>query len=447
MKPLHALSGLGLLLLAACNSNQNDSDISLNSESNQAEQEWTNLVESLDFKPQTFVLNASQPNVITTNSGSKIHIPASAFVDQNGQVVTGQVDIIWQEYHTLADQIVSDINMVYDSSGVAYPFISGGMFSIDGAQSGRPISIADNKSVRIELASQSEQENFNFYVQDESGRWRFLENTTTRPVEDVSIVAPTNVAVAQDQYNREGFIFDAQPKNLNDFDEFAEQQIVGWQTSKKLVQREQFKIRNELAVCELSRENDSKYALNFVFEDETISYPVKPYLLEDAARETVANRAVLIEKVKETEVALANENTQRLIRSAEITSFATYNWDVCARMAEPLAAHKNFECLDPGVSPNKLRYSLVCLTDNCQVPFDISSGMGMVAGLTFDARKKNAVIAIDGTGKIFYAAPSEFVKFTKKKMEKSDFFTLIDSGVAMNSVADLDGVINYLKKI
>jgi hypothetical protein len=440
MKPLHALSGLGLLLLAACNSNPIDSETSLNSDAIQVEQDWQNLVKDLEVKPQVFEVNASQSNVITTNTGSRIHVPASAFVDENGQVVTGQVDIIWQEYHTLADQIFSDINMVYDSAGMAYPFISGGMFSIDGAQSGRPIAIADDKSVRVELASQSEQQNFNFYIQEDGGQWRFLENSTTTVDAEAPITVASNTALIPEKYNRAGFVFDAQPKNLKDFDELAEQDIVGWQTSKKLVQREQFKIRNEISVCELARENASNYSLNFVFDDETISYPVKPYLLEDAAQETAANRILLNKKIEETETALADENVQQLVRSAEITSFATYNWDVCARMEEPITAYNNFESIDPGVNPEKLRYTLVCLTDNYQLSFN--SGMGLM----FDGRKKNAVLAIDATGKIFYAPPSEFVKFTKKKMDKSDFFTLIDSGVALQSVADLDDVINYLKK-
>ena len=443
MNPLHALSGLGLLLLAACNSNLSETMSSEVHVERNADVEWSKLIDDVEIKPQKFTVNVATGAVLVTKTGSQIHIPVAAFVDAHGKPVVGDVDIEWNEYHSLSDQIFSGINMMYDSAGVALPFISGGMFSIDGSQNGSPVYIANDKSLRIELASQSEQENFNFYSQDENGTWSFITNTTTVPQapEQPNIISGSPAAPVVPAIQRDGYIFDAQPRNLNDFDEFANREILGWQTNRPLASRDQFKLRNELSVCELQRTDETLFDLRFMFKKDTFSYPVKPYFIEDAAAETKANRAALDSKIRETETNLADVEKQRMIRTTQISSFGVYNWDVCARMKDKQPFYANFNCDDPMISPNKMTYALVCLTDNYQVRFQPG------ASCFFDATQKNTIIAIDETGAIFFVLPSSFSSFARQNMKSTDYFPLTDSGFSLNSASDLDDVIKHLKTI
>ena len=441
MKSLHALGGLGLLLLAACSSNlkenlQSDENLNRN-----VDVEWSNLINDREIKPQRFTVNVAQGGVFVTKTGSKIHVPKSAFVDAAGKPVAGEVEIEWNEYHSISDQLFSGINMLYDSAGVTLPFISGGMFSIDGSQNGTTVFIAQDKTIRVDLVSQSEQENFNFYNQDEQGTWRYIENSTSiSPSETQSNVLAGSPAPVP-EVKREGFIFDAQPRNLKDFDELAAREVLGWQTKTPLASRDHHRLRNERSVCELQRNDSTEYELNFIFKKDTMSYPVSPFFLEDAAAETKANRAVFDAKLQEVNLNLSNVARQNLIRSAEISSFGVYNWDVIATMTDKKPFYANFNCDNPMVSTETMNYALVCLTDNYQIRFQHG------ASYFYDASQKNTIIAIDGKGVIYFVIPSSFASFTGKVMSKSDYFSLTDSGYSLNTASDLDDVIRYLKTL
>jgi hypothetical protein len=442
MKTLHPLIGFGLLLFAACNSNLSETMSNAANTEVTADAEWANLIDSPEIPPQQFKVNVAQGGVFVTRTGSEIHIPQGAFVDAKGNVVLGEVDILWNEYHSLSDQLLSGINMIYDSAGVSFPFISGGMFSIDGSQNGNPVFIADNKSLRIELISQSDQENFNFYSQDENGNWSFINNTTSSPqAPEQSNIISGSVAVSSPAVKRDGYIFDAQPRNLNNFDELSNREIIGWQTNKPLISRHQMKLRNEKSVCDLQQVDDEKYLLSFTFEKDSFAYPVSPYFIEDAAAETKANRAQFDSKIRETEIELADVEKQKLIRSTEISAFGTYNWDVCASMREQKPFYANFECEDPTVNLNNMTFALVCLTDNYQVRFLPGKSY------SFDAAKKNTILAIDKSGSIYFVNPSSFASFRKQPMRSIDYFPLTNSGVSLTNASDLDEVIKYLKTI
>lgn len=442
MKTLHPLIGFGLLLFAACNSNLSETMTNAANTEVTADAEWANLIDAPEIAPQKFMVNVAQGGVFVTKTGSEIHIPQGAFVDAEGNVVNGEVDIVWNEYHSLTDQLLSGINMLYDSAGVSFPFISGGMFSIDGSQNGNPVYIADNKSLRIELISQSDQENFNFYSQDENGNWSFINNTTSTPQSpELANIVSGSAAIAAPAVKRDGYIFDAQPRNLYNFVEFSDREIIGWQTNKPLMNRHQMKLRNEKSVCDLQVVNEEQYLLSFSFEKDSFAYPVKPFFIEDAAAETKANRSQFDAKVRETEIELADVERQRIIRSTEISAFGTYNWDVCATMREQKPFYANFDYEDPTVNLNNMSFALVCLTDNYQVRFQPGKSY------SFDAAKKNTILAIDKSGSIYYVNPGSFAAFRKQPMRSIDYFPLTNSGVSLTSASDLEDVIQYLKTI
>ncbi len=99
------------------------------------------------------MVDNTRADTLTFDSGSRLIIPAGAFVDQNDRPVAGQVSIQFKEMHDFVDFFISGIPMHYDSNGVQYQLESAGMIEIRGFKNGRPVQLAAGKSIAVELAS------------------------------------------------------------------------------------------------------------------------------------------------------------------------------------------------------------------------------------------------------------------------------------------------------
>lgn len=121
----------------------------------------------IDVAYHEWELDAHQGKVLKLKNGSNIHVPASAFVNKFGQPIKGKVKIKYREFHNAADIIASGLPMNYDSAGVRYHFESGGMFELRGSQQGKPVFIADNKEVEVNMVSYNKDKRFNHYFLDE----------------------------------------------------------------------------------------------------------------------------------------------------------------------------------------------------------------------------------------------------------------------------------------
>ena len=114
-----------------------------------------------------FELNPNEPKVLRLKNGSSIVVPANAFVDKNGNPVTGTVSLKYREFHNAADILTSGIPMnTTDETGKVQHLESGGMFELNASSNGQEIKIADNKKIRVALASFVEGD-FDFYYLEE----------------------------------------------------------------------------------------------------------------------------------------------------------------------------------------------------------------------------------------------------------------------------------------
>lgn len=108
-----------------------------------------------NVKPQfaSYKVKANQGGIYEYKSGSKLNVPAAAFVDQNGEIVNGDVDIKYREFHDYVDFFLSGIPMTYDSAGISYTLESAGMMEIYAEQDGQRIKMAPGKTIAVELVS------------------------------------------------------------------------------------------------------------------------------------------------------------------------------------------------------------------------------------------------------------------------------------------------------
>ncbi len=101
------------------------------------------------FVSQKF--DAFEGGSFTYENGSTVIVPKSAFVNEDGEVIGGEVEILYREYHDYVDFFLSGIPMHYDSSGVRYQLESAGMMELYAEQNGKRLNVAPGKEIQVEL--------------------------------------------------------------------------------------------------------------------------------------------------------------------------------------------------------------------------------------------------------------------------------------------------------
>lgn len=99
-------------------------------------------------------LNANRGGIFEYSNGSRIIVPAAAFIDDQGIIVEGEVDIRYREFHDFVDFFLSGIPMQYDSAGMTYQLESAGMIEIYAEKNGKKVNVAPGKKIDVELVSE-----------------------------------------------------------------------------------------------------------------------------------------------------------------------------------------------------------------------------------------------------------------------------------------------------
>jgi hypothetical protein len=101
----------------------------------------------------SFNIDAATGGVFENPGGSKLTVPAAAFVSNTGDPVQGNVTLHYRELHDFVDFFLSGIPMTYDSAGVQYTLESAGMIEMFAEQDGKRVNMAPGKSIGVELIS------------------------------------------------------------------------------------------------------------------------------------------------------------------------------------------------------------------------------------------------------------------------------------------------------
>lgn len=131
-------------------------------------------IEAIHF--QNYSISAQNSQTLNHSSGTKIIVPANAFVNANGKIVTGKVDIKFREFNNPLDIYFSGIPMTVERAGKKEFFQSAGMVELRASQNGQEVFPNPNvEMIAIELTSDQLDDDFQMYNLDEaSGEW--IEN-------------------------------------------------------------------------------------------------------------------------------------------------------------------------------------------------------------------------------------------------------------------------------
>ena len=129
-----------------------------------------------DVPFSNYAVDAFKGDTLFHESGSILIFPSNSFVDENGNVINGNVDIKYREFSNPMDFYLSGIPLEYDSAGVSYDFESSGMCEVLAFKDGNPVFVNPKNNPEINLASKNSSNKHGIYFLDTvKQNWEFKE--------------------------------------------------------------------------------------------------------------------------------------------------------------------------------------------------------------------------------------------------------------------------------
>lgn len=155
-----------------------------------------------DIKREMYAIAADKDTIIAYTTGSQIRIPANAFLDAQGKVVSGKVQLHYREFHDAIDVLLAGIPMTYDSAGQQYHFETAGMMEISATQNGKALHTNPDAPINVDMVSNDSRDVFNsYYLDTVKKEWEYIAraNYTGRNVnavnDDADSIASSTEAV------------------------------------------------------------------------------------------------------------------------------------------------------------------------------------------------------------------------------------------------------------
>lgn len=394
----------------------NTETISATDELNNAEQSSQQVnppLENIDVPYQSFAIPSASAQTLQLDNGTSIEIPASAFVDKQGQVVTESVEIRYREFHDAAEIIASGIPMSVEmDDGKVEWMQTAGMFELKGYTTNQEeVFIANDKAIMVNMAS-SVDGNYDFwYFDPENGNWESQGNVGARPNPQWATAEKEAKAMAKSAPRPpvKPIPFDHTKPSLNfelsydDFPELKDKRGIVWQyagkDSKKDPANNAWVFEKQWEDIKLDGDGtDEKYTLTLLADTTRYSIPVYPSQKDQdyakamtdyekkmaayqAVRETLKNRA-----------AIAQQNRE-FIRSYQVQNFGIHNYDILYKMPNrmQLAVDFDFKGLD-NQDLLKPMVTVYLITGDQRVIIPYSSNSW--ARFSFDPGADNKLVAL-----------------------------------------------------
>lgn len=137
-------------------------------------------VPSGDLPFEKYQLNADSGGVIVRPTGTRLRIPANAFVDEAGKPVKGNVEFRVRELHNPADLLRSGIPMSVDSTRKDI-LQSAGMIELRASAGEKPLELAADKSIDVSLAGFRPSDGYSLYQLSGDRNWQVTDTFGAGP--------------------------------------------------------------------------------------------------------------------------------------------------------------------------------------------------------------------------------------------------------------------------
>lgn len=433
--------------------------------------------------PDTFVVNTIKDTLLVHTSGTRIRIPANAFINEKGEPVSGSVKINYREFHKVSEILLANIPMRYDSGGKEMYFESAGMFDISAQQAEKPVYIARDKSLEVSLASLDKREGkFNqYYFDKKSGHWQFLKTDNVTVVEKpdtiVSIATrtdsvlktaprkPTNERMFTidgtgrpelDMYKN--IVFEVTP-DCKTFNPEEARTDWGMVQVEKIAKSEKFKVTfsypfngpmRTYAVTARPVKDDNMAALMQQYGDLYAAYKKKlkeAQLADQAAEDALKKEAAMYEDVFDkyqrlqeanarlyaAQAGLVNDVSQVVYRTFQVREFGIWNSDCPSSMPQGVEVFARFEA----ASGEGLKVAAVYLIEKGR---NAMFNLYVPKSFSFNPDAENVLLVITNNGKLGYVKNDVFNLITSSTKNFTFKVNLIPR--EKYTLADIDSIVS-----
>ena len=446
-----------LIVFEACQSGNTENEVNSNvtEQSISAKPNSTLIappLENVDVSFKKMTVQAEKGGQLSLDNGTQIIVPEGAFVDADGQPITGEVAIKYREFHNAADIIASGIPMT-NSTGDKY-MQTAGMFEIRGEHKETPVHIAEGKSLEVKMASfvnDGQQYEF-FQLDEEGGDWQTLgtadveknpvkiqklKNLPTLPEKPTKPEAPTEEAFK--------FNFNV---NYQKFPELRAYEGVIWQyagnTTATNPKENEWIFDEDWADISLEKIGNGRYKFILKSSGNTFSSEVQPVFEGKNLQKAMADfekRQGKYNEIKEQRI----EEEERLVqeadflRSYQVQDFGVFNWDVWKDPnREILTAKFDFGSqINPDV--NHVTIFLITASKRSVVKYKSHD----FHKFSFDPNQENELVAVLPGNKLakFTAQDFRTIDIQSIKNNKSYTFKMKVHAKSIESVDDLEGAL------
>jgi len=273
-------------------------------------------ITQLNIPANNLMVSGSRDTVINYPSGTKVFIPANAFIRSDNSQAAGPFRISFREFHDQVDQLLSGIPMVYDSAGIKMQFESAGMFDIRAYENDNPVFIKEGKELIVDMQSESLDNNFNVYYLDTIQKnWIYDRDNSENTI--LLNAGMDTLFHRKFQFDLQSTVFPSKADPLMDnlvidfdkeeFPELALFENVKFQFTDKKTENSKNQTWDDVKIA---RQNNKHYLVTFVKGKFKQSFVTTPVLdekdLEKALAEYDHLRTIRISKFKKVTDSLNN---------------------------------------------------------------------------------------------------------------------------------------------
>jgi hypothetical protein len=408
--------------------------------------------------PESLTVNdADSGQTFNLRGGSIISVPDHAFIDEKGNPVSGKVEIKYSEFHTAADIITSGIPMTYDSAGTTGNFQTAGMFEIKGYQNGKPVFIAKDKKIDIQMGSFVRGDDYNLYYLDTNARnWDYMGHGTIidnpSKTKDSALAEIPQKPIEPKEYNDKTPVFDINV-NLDAYPELKEFKGLVWQyagsdpkmnpENNKWIYGFHWK-KMSIEAHNLDSSQFKLFLDNGKTKFESLVKPVLKGKNLEKAREKFARR---MERYQEDMAKIKKQREFQdreavLLRPFRVSNFGIFNCDQLYRFPGAVVISANFDVEGQTSEMDNPKIYLITGDDRTVVRYNVENLKTFLFIPT--AKNKLVYISQDMNISVFSTLDFKNIDVDKLKENKTYNFHLIPTGKKVASVSDLQNIIASL---
>jgi len=412
--------------------------------------------DGVDVPFATYKVIAEQGKTIETATGTTIIIPKGAFKDADGNPITGEVDVMYREFHDASAIIASGIPMT-NAEGDEY-METAGMFEINGQQNGAAIAVADDKDIEVKMGSFVAGENFDFFHFDKKAcNWE--TKGTAKPEKNVAKLnrlknltkVPEKPSKPQ-KFDENAFVFDLDV-DYSSFPELRAYHGVVWQYNgndeTKNPETNGWVFKENWKEIELKSidSKKGKYELILSNSEKTFTTDVAPALKGmdlDKAMELFAKKDASYQKLKTMRIEEEERIEQEadLLRTFRVSNFGIFNWDIWKRpnRKKCLASFDFGQDTDKFI--NKISVFLVTGSQRSVVRYRPNT----FDKFSFDPNDDNLLIAVLPGNRVAYFKSEDFKNIDLDLLLEQKSYTF-NMKIEENAVASVDDLASIIERL